>query len=251
MSRSRTLGLGGVALAASFVVACGAQTGTADPAPIALAELVRLPVRYDYVEYTQTDDGPIEREDVHETFSKGARPDGIPAPEGEIVESLTHRDDPNAVDSRGLFVVGSTGYGHFATLRPDGWTTYATKVELPPTVRPGDTWEGTHEEGPRRSTRTCEATSTPFCADGVATTCTTRWSNKAIWLRQHWCKGAGWVGFDALVLGESLTMRSWSGVVNRDGQPLPIAPMSRRPIPDPGAIDFTSARAPSRDGRPR
>jgi hypothetical protein len=129
------------------------------------------------------------------------------------------------------YVAGDRGVAWFATVAPDGVETrFEPKVALPAAVRPGDAWAGEHGD----HGRACEAGRTPFCRDGIATTCTTRWSDRATWMRQHWCRDLGWVGFELVTVGDSgAPVAFWSTGATRDGQPLPDVPIGRRPLPVP------------------
>ena len=121
--------------------------------------------------------------------------------------------------------------GHYAFNDGLDWTFYATKTELRDELRVGETWAATHGNEGNRNERTCRAEKSPFCRDGLATACTTRWDKSMVWIRQHWCPEGGWRGMEARVWRDgSLSMTTWTTDVVVDGVALDNVAMSRRPF---------------------
>jgi hypothetical protein len=151
----------------------------------------------------------------------------------DAVEETAWGGNGAPIRSRTHYCLDQAGYGHFAFEGHESETrrVYATKYELLTDTRVGQSWSGVHGEGEKRNTRSCLAESTPFCVDGVATLCTTEYSTSIVWLRQHYCRGEGWRGFESVIVrsGE-VAFVSWSRDVVADGthflnvdRPLPSA----------------------------
>jgi hypothetical protein len=98
---------------------------------------------------------------------------------------------------------------------------------LPRTPEVGVSWSATHVKNGRTSVRTCEIMAAPHCAGGVVTVCESRKELGLVVLRDHFCPGEGWTGFEALQQVEGQpSVRMWSEDVVRDGRRL-------TPIPSP------------------
>lgn len=144
----------------------------------------------------------------------------------------------NAATGHQLEVVrvfyGPEGYGYVGTIQPDGtlqrWD--PAQIVLPPNAKIGDSWEGTHQKGPSLSVRSCEILASEGCEGGMVTVCESKRDGGRIVLRDHFCPGAGWSGFEALVMVPSQpTVRMWSEGVQRDGTFL--TPLVREEVAEP------------------
>ncbi|MCB9688045.1 MAG: hypothetical protein H6738_17745 [Alphaproteobacteria bacterium] len=200
---------------------------------LAAAELF-VPGRFDYEELTSVEgEVPVSRDTVTEVWEAApdlTPPEGYPGTVYRVDEFRTGQPPTGT-----LWVSGERGLGYFASVGPTGQVvTYATKLALPATVRTGETWEGVHGEGAGENTRTCHVEPTPYCPDtGAAVACETHWkSGGAVWMRQHYCKDVGWVGYEALSVRGGITTRTWSEEATLDGKPLPLVGMEQRPFPE-------------------
>lgn len=210
--------------------------------PVAAAALFR-PGRYDYVELESHAGLPPMRNVVTETWSEA--PDRVAPPElgGQVwvVENwglppLPPGTPPDAARpvllGTTLYAMGPKGLAHYAFERGGDVRTYEPKTALPAEVAVGASWSGTHGGGLEQNTQTCTAEPTPFCAEGIAVACETRWTDRAVWMRHHWCVGVGWVGYEAVRVANGVATTSWSEEVTRDGEALPAVEIARRPMPE-------------------
>lgn len=211
------------------------------PVPSLPAAALFRPGRYDYVELESHAGLPPVRTTVTETWSRA--PDLAPPPAlgGEVWRVDNYSLVPDGPDPARVrpalvgttrYAMGPSGLAHFAFQRGDALRTYAPKIALPPEVGPGVTWSGTHGEGADANTQSCGVEPTPFCGEGVAVACETRWSDRAVWMRHHWCAGVGWVGYEAVRVANGTSTVSWSEEVTRDGEQLPTVGIERRPVPE-------------------
>jgi hypothetical protein len=209
-----------------MLAACG-------PKPLAATELYR-PAVIAYTEHQRF--GPLPERQVTVVESTMVT-EGVAPPEGfdGAVWETIRAVDGTEEGPRLRIVVGDAGVARFAASRGGGpWLTDSPKLELPGRVKPGDTWTGEHGREGQRHTRTCVAEPTPFCESGIAATCTTEWQGRRVWMRQHWCSGQGWMGFETLAMAAGQPSSTfWSTGASRDGQPLPEIDLSLRPIPEP------------------
>jgi hypothetical protein len=183
--------------------------------PLAATELYRPPVTVEVTEATVATDRH-----------------GPPDWPGTVYETTTSYADGRA-SSVTRYVVGPRGVAYFATVTGEDERLFAPKVALPPWVRPRDRWEGLHGD----NDRSCVAERTPFCRDGVATACTTAWDDRATWMRQHWCPGLGWAGFELVTVSAGGTWAtSFSTDVRKDGVSLPAVPLEDRRVPSPDRL---------------
>lgn len=104
------------------------------------------------------------------------------------------------------------GIGHFATQGSDHRSSYVTKVELLQSTKIGQRWSAVHGEGAEKNKRSCVVETSRYCNDGVSTVCITeRDTGGTIWLRQHYCKGQGWRGHEAVIIREGKVFTThWS-----------------------------------------
>lgn len=117
---------------------------------------------------------------------------------------------------------GPQGYGYLGTILDDGtlqrWD--PPQVVLPPHPKVGDTWSATHTKGDRTSERSCELLASEICVDGLVSVCDSQLEGGRIVLRDHFCPGVGWSGFEVLIVKEGQpTVRMWSEDFRRDGGP--------------------------------
>lgn len=122
---------------------------------------------------------------------------------------------------------GPAGYGYLGTLNAAGelerWD--PPQVVLPPDAEVGRTWSGTHVKGTRTSERTCEILASELCGGGIVSVCDSALPGGHVILRDHFCPGVGWAGFEALIRRDDQpTVRMWSEGLVREGQSLPPTP---------------------------
>lgn len=207
------------------------------PRALPAAELYRPATVVAYTEHQRF--GPLPERTVVVTESTAVAP-GVELPEGwtgtayESIRAADGKED----GPRHRIVVGDRGVARFASSRRGGpWHAGTPKVELPAAVKPGDAWEAEHGQDGSKHHRRCVAEPTPFCDAGIATTCTTTWEARTVWLRQHWCAEVGWVGFESVSAADGQPSAAfWSTGATLDGQPLPDAPLEQRPIPAPSEL---------------
>jgi hypothetical protein len=207
------------------------------------ASALFVPGRYDYVELESHLGLPPVSNVVTETWTRApdqVAPDEAPG-EVWVVDNYGLPPLPPGTEAmankpvllgRTSYSMGPKGLVHYSFERGNDVRTYAPKVSLPPRVGPRVTWTGTHGSGMDQNTQNCAVEPTPYCADGAAIACETRWLDRAVWMRHHWCVGVGWVGYEAVRVANGATTTSWSEEVTRDGQPLPTVEVARRPMPE-------------------
>lgn len=218
--------------AALALAGCPKSPGASRVPTLEAADLFR-PGRFDYEELTSVDGQAPTRDTVTEEWVE--QPD-VPPPAGFTGRVFAVDEFRTGLPpARTLWVSGDQGLGYFASVGPTGQEVrYAPKVTLPPTVHTGLSWTGTHGEGASANERTCHVEPTPYCpAAGAAVTCETHWTaGGAVWMRQHYCEGLGWVGYEALTVRNGVTTRAWSEEATFEGQPLPLVGIELRPFPE-------------------
>ncbi len=150
----------------------------------------------------------------------------------ELVDGHIHYDiaswditsgSPTRIDVTRAFY-GPEGFGWVGTLDEDGvlepWE--PKQLVLPAEPEVGDTWSATHEKGDIVSVRSCEILASDLCEGGLVSVCDSQRDDGRIVLRDHFCPGVGWSGFEALVVGaDRPDVRMWTRSVVRDGVRLP------------------------------
>ena len=117
---------------------------------------------------------------------------------------------------------GPEGFGWLGTIDDDGAFTpwEPRQVVLPADPKVGDTWSATHVKGDVTSERSCEIMASEVCEGGLVSVCDSVRAEGRIVLRDHFCPGVGWSGFEALVLvPDRPEVRMWSEDVTRPGGP--------------------------------
>ncbi|TNE90209.1 MAG: hypothetical protein EP330_09120 [Deltaproteobacteria bacterium] len=207
----------GLFLAALFLVGCPKSK------PAASVDEVRALARpAGEVHYT--------RVNVAELF------DLPPVPIREILEGPAFDGDrvlydvisENALTGKVLDVTrvfyGPEGYGYLGTVMSDGklevWD--PAQIVLPANPKVGDRWSAEHRKGSSLSSRSCEILPGEACGEGLVVVCESSRDGGTIILRDHFCPGIGWSGFEALVQAPGApVVRMWSEGVVRDGKAAP------------------------------
>ena len=154
-----------------------------------------------------------------------------PEARGELtlyeVETVDATDGASDLLETVVVFYGPTGYGFLGTLDEDGslvaWE--PPQVVLPANPVVGETWSATHTKAGRVSERSCELMRAEHCEGGVVSVCESRREQSVVVLRDHFCPGQGWSGFEALQqVGSQPPLRMWSQEVLRDGVALPELP---------------------------
>ncbi len=90
---------------------------------------------------------------------------------------------------------GEKGDGYYAVSVNGGpEQRFATKIQLPPTMMAGDSWAAVHEGSGSPSYRSCEVRPPTVCEEGIDLECVTKFDNRTVWIRDHYCLGEGWMG---------------------------------------------------------
>ena len=115
---------------------------------------------------------------------------------------------------------GPAGYGYLGTLdeagKLDAWQ--PPEIVLPPHPKVGDTWADVHRKSDRTIERSCEIMASNLCPGGIVSVCDSTMPDGRVILRDHFCPGIGWAGFEALVLKDGQpNVRMWSEDLARDG----------------------------------
>jgi len=140
----------------------------------------------------------------------------------EIVDG----DIPRTTERASAFY-GPEGFGWLGTWAEDG--TYSEweppQVVLPPKPKIGATWSAVHTKGTVTSERSCEILASALCEGGLVSVCDSKREGGRIILRDHFCPGVGWSGFEGMMIIEDRPpVRMWSERVTRDGVRLPDPP---------------------------
>jgi len=97
------------------------------------------------------------------------------------------------------------------------------QIVLPPNPKVGQTWSAEHHKGDITSVRSCEILASDYCDAGIVVVCESHREGGVVVLRDHFCEGLGWGGFEALVqTGRTPSVRMWSEDLVRDGRPVPV-----------------------------
>lgn len=125
---------------------------------------------------------------------------------------------PRRIETTRAFY-GPDGFGWLGTVEGDGFVPWTPpQVVLPAAPAVGATWTATHDKAGVTSTRSCELLASEVCEGGIVSVCDSERKEGRIVLRDHFCPGVGWSGFEALVLGGGKPeVRMWSEEVVRDG----------------------------------
>ena len=116
------------------------------------------------------------------------------------------------------------GMGYVGTVNADGqldrWS--PRQLVFPAQATAGQSWEATHTKGGVSSTRRCEIQTSDGCEGGLVSVCESTRDDGTVVLRDHFCPGFGWSGFEALVVRPNQPpVRMWSESVVKDGVPGP------------------------------
>ena len=227
-------------------------TGDTAPQFTQAAVLAHRTQPYSWVEHTgqgaqlDTPGSSIGR--VSETCTPTALPDGAPSLDltDIIACRTTHPDGTVRTSLHGTHAVGAVYFAHRTDDGP--WRFHSPKVHVPQTFAIGDAWAARHGTPPDQQLRRCDAEPTPWCADGVATTCVTLKMHHVTWVRNHWCPAHGHVGHEGLVVRVGAEPYwSWSSDLERAGQTLPDLPITARPVPElDRMMDLAYALTPDR-----
>jgi hypothetical protein len=210
------------------VVAAGCPKTPPEPAFVGVSPaLMRLAPPPQVVEYDRhTVAGPFGLPDLRHREEWGA-----PTPTGHDlvwdVATWDVTDDGRDLIETVRVFYGPDGYGFLGTVVDGALEPWEPRqVVLPPDPHVGDTWTATHTKGGRTGERTCEIMATDHCIGGVVSVCESKKPDGVVVLRDHFCPGDGWVGFEALqMVGSNPPVRMWSEEVTRDGRallPLPV-----------------------------
>lgn len=212
---------------ALLLTACprGGQTSTSTD--WMAGELQRLAPPPSEVRYTRANRaGPMPLPDVQilETWQGPTLQDGLLLYDVETFD--VSEGQPDWLETVRHFF-GPDGYGYLGTRTEDGtlerWE--PRQVVLPPNPEIGQTWTASHVKGDQVSERTCEIMASELCDGGLVSVCDSKRGGGRIVLRDHFCPGVGWSGFEAMVVaGSKPPVRMWSEGVTRDGVALPDAP---------------------------
>jgi hypothetical protein len=146
---------------------------------------------------------------------------------------------PRVVDGRSVFTIseaeigpqgrkiraryevfdGPEGYGYLAS---DGDAWDPPEVVLPAGAAVGTTWKADHVRAGHTITRSCEVMASDKCSGGLVSVCdgTSDTSGRTI-LREHFCPGVGWAGYEAMHISpDGEVERRWTTNVKRDGKKL-------------------------------
>lgn len=178
--------------------------------------------RVTFKDHQRWNEGAAEVKDSRESKS---HPDSSLAErcKGQVLarENIEDPDGSDEFVSITYYCLDDKGVGHFAMVVPEqrSTETYELKYELLNPVRVGQAWTSQHNEQGGNETRSCQVRSSPYCEEGVSTVCVTDKTGGAVtWVRQHYCKGQGWRGYEAVTLrAGAVVMRSWSSDVIADG----------------------------------
>ena len=120
---------------------------------------------------------------------------------------------------------GPDGYGQLGSggVDPEGnvvdialWD--PALVVLPAEPVPGATWSGTHRMGDVAYERSCELLASDFCEGGLVSVCDRTGPERRMIVRDHFCPGVGWGGYEAMVIEDGKPpLRTWSEQFVRDG----------------------------------
>lgn len=90
---------------------------------------------------------------------------------------------------------GERGDGYYAGSTNGGpEERFATKIQLPSTMRVGDSWAAIHGGSGSPSYRSCEVKPPTVCEEGVDLECVTKFDNRTVWMRDYYCLAEGWMG---------------------------------------------------------
>lgn len=115
---------------------------------------------------------------------------------------------------------GPEGFGYLSTEDETGAREPWVPVELvlPPEPAIGQTWSNTHRKGARTIERSCEIMASGLCRGGIVSVCDAKDQDSRTIMREHFCPGAGFSGYEALHLANGHATRRWSEQLVRDGQ---------------------------------
>jgi hypothetical protein len=200
----------GITLAAVSTLVAGCAK---EPPPPLVGKTLSLEYRFpprqslDWTEYVSVDGVATLRLSVHQDW---AVVPGVPSTH-MIVEE---QDDGVKKRVRARYRVGYTpaGFGYLATELRDGslepWE--PVEIVLPFDAHVGETWAAEHRKGQRRFRRECEIRGSERCDGGLVSVCDLRDENVRTVMREHFCPGVGWSGYESLHYEEGHVERRWS-----------------------------------------
>lgn len=128
------------------------------------------------------------------------------------------------VRARYDMVLGPDGYGYLASTDAEGKSVTWDPPELVLPASPviGQKWSAKHTKGDRTIDRSCEIEASELCNGGLVSVCDGMMSdgNRTI-VREHFCPGIGWSGYESLQTKDGHSERRWSEEMVRDGVSVP------------------------------
>lgn len=224
-----------LAFALSASTACGPKRPPAPGIPASLSAVAPVPSTVEYVRVALAGPLPLPDTRLRETWV------GPSLIEGRVVydvttEDLTEPDHPRRVevvrigfDAAGMSFLGTVDEAGAL----EAWVPPQLALPAAPVV--GATWAGTHQKGEASSERSCEILASDYCEGGLVAVCDSRRGGGAVVLRDHYCPGVGWAGFEALAQtgGGAPSMRMWSESLLRDGQRVAFTFVEEEPAEAP------------------
>lgn len=226
-------------LACSHPVVVQAPSGS-EPITITLDQIITPGSERSFVSHNSLDGGALWSNATTHRLLPVPELLGDDPPAGLLLDGTMVQVEggEQVIETHMGYLLGPDGLQVVATWKDGVWTVEPDPMlDLPVRITLGDSWQAEGSLGGKPGSRSCTATVTPFCADGLAMECHTRSSDATLWNRKHYCPGSGWAGQELVVLrddGHSLEVYSTDLVVN--GQPGPEVPMSARPMPKPGEL---------------
>ena len=109
-------------------------------------------------------------------------------------------------------VLATEGFGYGATQhRGEALAPWEPpKWVLPRNPSVGEHWEADHAQGARSVHRACDLQTSSLCRDGLTSVCETRSGEAITVVREHFCPGVGWSGYESLHVQDGRTERRWS-----------------------------------------
>lgn len=128
---------------------------------------------------------------------------------------------PDSMKERARYDVeiGPDGYAYHGTVVEGGELSLWSPSErvLPADPKVGAHWEQTHTKDGLTITRSCEVLTSELCGGGLVSVCDASSERGRTIVREHFCPGVGWSGYESMKVWDGHSERRWSEELVRDG----------------------------------
>ena len=138
---------------------------------------------------------------------------------------VENEEKPEGIKERARYdlVLGPDGFGYLGTVQADGslqeWE--PPELILPPDPVVGAKFTTKSKKGERTVERSCELLASDLCNGGIVSVCEAADEHGTTVMREHFCPGVGWSGYESLRVFDGHSEKRWTEDLVRDGVSVP------------------------------